>query len=82
MLIPWLDARAVRTRMKRHELTPAGALRSYRGTRDAGVLDVSDPLPALTLAYQTLGDRAGKGRRPQPSPAVAPKPTVKPATDL
>jgi len=76
--IPWLDARAVRTRMARGELSATGALRSYRGTRDFGVLNVRDPAPGIALASQALGDRAAR-RRTRRAAAAA---TRSPYSDL
>lgn len=64
VLISWLDARAVRTRMARGELSAREALRSYRGIGDSGVLDLRDPLPAVVLARGMLNDRAAKHARP------------------
>ena len=71
VMISWLDARAVRTRMARGELSARGALGSYRGTRDAGVLNLRDPLPGIVLARQILEDRSAKRTAPEgPIPTV------------
>lgn len=69
IVLPQMDARAVRARVATGEVTVRGALRSYRGTRDLGVLDRRDPGPAFALAGRIL--RSALRRTPAPTPGPA-----------
>lgn len=50
VVVPPLERRAATARIRRGELTWRAALGSYRGVRSVGLLNPSDPLPALAFA--------------------------------
>ena len=66
VLIPHLDALAGVSRLRRGELSLRALVRSYRGTRDTGVLSVRDPGPGLTLAHRILRSRVDRRRSERP----------------
>ena len=66
VLIPHLDAMAAASRLRRDELSLRGLVRSYRGTRDTGVLSVRDPGPGLALARRMLRSRVDRNRSERP----------------
>lgn len=66
VLIPHLDAMAAASRLRRDELSLRGLVRSYRGTRDTGVLSVRDPGPGLALARRMLRSRVDRNRWERP----------------
>jgi predicted ATP-grasp superfamily ATP-dependent carboligase len=55
-MIPLREAKASWRRIRRGEASVGSIVRSWRGTRDFGVLSVRDPMPAITL----LGRRINK----------------------
>ena len=55
-MIPFREARASWQRIRRHETSIGAVVRSWRGTRDFGVLSLRDPMPAVAL----VGRRVGK----------------------
>jgi D-aspartate ligase len=55
-MIPFREARASWQRIRRRETSVRAVVRSWRGTRDFGVLSVRDPMPTVAL----LGRRVGK----------------------
>jgi predicted ATP-grasp superfamily ATP-dependent carboligase len=62
-MIPFREARASWQRIRRHEASVGAVLRSWRGTRDFGVLSVRDPMPTVALVGRYLGKTlAGQGR--------------------
>jgi predicted ATP-grasp superfamily ATP-dependent carboligase len=62
-MIPFREARASWRRIRRHEASVGAVLRSWRGTRDFGVLSVRDPMPTVALVGRYLGKTlAGQGR--------------------
>lgn len=62
-LVPLLDARAVRTRRRRGELSWRQLLASYRGVRDLGILDLRDSGPLRELVAGKLAARTIVGHR-------------------
>lgn len=70
VVLPDKDVRSAWQRLRRGDATAAAVLRSWRGTRDFGVLDARDPMPAVAMAGRLL--------RPLPA-APAPAPQVRPA---
>lgn len=69
-VIPHIDFLAVRARVRRGELTWREAVRSYRGVREVGVLDLRDPAPALALGARVVRSRLSKV---DPRPAQRPR---------
>lgn len=65
VVIPHLDFLTVRTRLASRQITVRELLSSYRGTRDVGVLDPRDPLPAISLAGRLTRSNRAKRRAPQ-----------------
>jgi predicted ATP-grasp superfamily ATP-dependent carboligase len=65
-MIPLREARASWQRIRRREASFATVVRSWRGTRDFGVLSVRDPMPAIALIgrrlSKSLSHSAGVGR--------------------
>jgi D-aspartate ligase len=62
-MIPLREARASWQRIRRHEVSVQGVLRSWRGTRDFGVLSIRDPMPAAALVTRRLSKRLGQSGR-------------------
>jgi len=60
VLLPTLEAKAVRKRIERGELGVLEMVASWAGTRSVGLLDLRDPGPALFAARRSLRNR----RRP------------------
>jgi D-aspartate ligase len=60
-MIPFREARASWQRIRRHEVSIRGVLRSWRGTRDFGVLSLRDPMPTLALLGRRLERRMHRG---------------------
>ena len=60
-MIPFREARASWQRIRRHDVSVGGVLRSWRGTRDFGVLSVRDPMPTVAL----LGHRLRRSTGPR-----------------
>ena len=65
-MIPFREARASWQRIRRREVSPGAVLRSWRGTRDFGVLSVRDPMPTVALIGRRIGKAVGHQRRSQP----------------
>ncbi|MEK6327977.1 MAG: hypothetical protein AABM66_10730 [Actinomycetota bacterium] len=59
-VVPHIDLLAVTARMHRGELTWREAVRSYRGVREVGVLDLRDPAPALALGARIVRSRLAR----------------------
>lgn len=59
---PAFDFRAVRSRLRRRELTVGELVRSYRGTRDFSILDPRDPGPGLAFVRWAAGSKLAKRR--------------------
>jgi predicted ATP-grasp superfamily ATP-dependent carboligase len=59
-MIPFREARASWQRVRRHETSVGAVLRSWRGTRDFGVLSVRDPMPTVALVGRRLGTALGQ----------------------
>ena len=74
-VVPALEVRAARARLGRGDVRPLELLRSYRGLRDVGVLDLRDPGPAMALARRLTADRLHRGESVarQPSAAILPR---------
>jgi hypothetical protein len=64
-MIPLREARASWQRIRRREVSVQAVLRSWRGTRDFGVLSIRDPMPAAALITRRLGKRLGRSGRAQ-----------------
>jgi D-aspartate ligase len=67
---PAFDLLAARERLARGDVSAGELLRSYRGTRDFGILDVRDPAPGLAFARWAVRSRLAKRRAalmPQPA---------------
>jgi len=62
VVMPPLERRAATARIRRGELTVRGLLRSYRGVRSVGLLNPSDPLPAVAFALQGARGRLARMR--------------------
>jgi predicted ATP-grasp superfamily ATP-dependent carboligase len=62
VVMPPLERRAATARIRRGELTVRGLLRSYRGVRSVGLLNPSDPLPAVAFALQGARGRLARRR--------------------
>ncbi len=60
-MIPFREARASWQRIRRHEVSVGGVLRSWRGTRDFGVLSLRDPMPTVALLGRRLERRIHRG---------------------
>jgi predicted ATP-grasp superfamily ATP-dependent carboligase len=58
-MIPLREARAAWQRVRRREASVGTVVRSWRGTRDFGVLSVRDPMPAVALLGRRLGKSLG-----------------------
>lgn len=56
-VLPEVDFHAVRSRLRRGELTWREVLASYRGVRDLGVINVLDPGPAIGVVAQAARAR-------------------------
>jgi len=61
-MIPFREARASWQRVRRHETSVGAVVRSWRGTRDFGVLSVRDPMPTVALVGRRLGKALGQPR--------------------
>jgi len=59
-MIPFREARASWQRVRRHETSVGAVVRSWRGTRDFGVLSVRDPMPTVALVGRRLGKALGQ----------------------
>jgi predicted ATP-grasp superfamily ATP-dependent carboligase len=64
-MIPFREARASWQRIRRHEASVGGVVRSWRGTRDFGVLSLRDPMPTVALVGRRIGKAIGQQRRSQ-----------------
>jgi D-aspartate ligase len=63
-MIPHLDLLAAVQRLRRGDAGIGAVLRSWRGVRNFGVLDVRDPVPAVVQAGQMIRKRvSGRSRR-------------------
>jgi predicted ATP-grasp superfamily ATP-dependent carboligase len=62
-MIPFREARASWRRIRRHEVSVGAVVRSWRGTRDFGVLSLRDPMPTVALISRRLGKAVGQQRR-------------------
>jgi predicted ATP-grasp superfamily ATP-dependent carboligase len=63
VVVPPLERRAAAARIRRSELTLRQLLQSYRGVRSVGLLNPSDPLPAVAFVIEGLRGRLAR-RRP------------------
>jgi predicted ATP-grasp superfamily ATP-dependent carboligase len=61
-MIPFREARASWQRVRRHETSIGAVLRSWRGTRDFGVLSLRDPMPTVALVGRRIGKAIGQQR--------------------
>jgi predicted ATP-grasp superfamily ATP-dependent carboligase len=61
-MIPFREARASWQRVRRHETSVGAVVRSWRGTRDFGVLSVRDPMPTVALLGRRMGKVLGQPR--------------------
>lgn len=61
-MIPFREARAAWQRVRRHETSVGAVIRSWRGTRDFGVLSVRDPMPTVALLGRRIGKAIGQPR--------------------
>ena len=59
-MIPFREARASWRRLRRHETTVGAVVRSWRGTRDFGVLSLRDPMPTIALVSRRIGKAIGQ----------------------
>jgi predicted ATP-grasp superfamily ATP-dependent carboligase len=59
-MIPFREARASWQRIRRRETSVSAVVRSWRGTRDFGVLSVRDPMPAVALVGRRIGKALGQ----------------------
>lgn len=57
IVVPAMEVRAVRERLRRGDIGLLELLRSYRGVREVGPLDLRDPGPALALAARVIRGR-------------------------
>jgi predicted ATP-grasp superfamily ATP-dependent carboligase len=62
-MIPFREARASWERIRHHDVSVGGVLRSWRGTRDFGVLSLRDPMPTVALVGRRMGKLIGPRRR-------------------
>jgi D-aspartate ligase len=60
-MIPFREARASWQRIRRHDVSVGAVLRSWRGTRDFGVLSLRDPMPTLALVGRRIERRIHRG---------------------
>jgi D-aspartate ligase len=60
-MIPFREARASWQRIRRREVSVGSVLRSWRGTRDFGVLSLRDPLPTVALIGRRIERRIHRG---------------------
>jgi predicted ATP-grasp superfamily ATP-dependent carboligase len=60
-MIPFREARASWQRIRRHDVSVWGVLRSWRGTRDFGVLSLRDPMPTVALLGRRIERRIHRG---------------------
>ena len=60
-MIPFRELRASWQRIRRHEVSVGGVLRSWRGTRDFGVLSLRDPMPTVALLGHRIERRIHRG---------------------
>ncbi len=58
-MIPFREARASWRRVRRHDVSVGAVLRSWRGTRDFGVLSLRDPMPTVALVGRRIGKAVG-----------------------
>jgi len=61
-MIPFREARASWQRVRRRETSVGAVVRSWRGTRDFGVLSVRDPMPTVALLGHRMGKALGQPR--------------------
>ncbi len=61
-MIPLREFRASWQRVRRRELSIPMVVRSWRGTRDFGVLSVRDPMPTVALIGRRMGKALGQRR--------------------
>lgn len=61
-VLPFFDVLTVGGRLRSGELSARQLLRSYRGTREVGVLDPRDPGPGLALAGRAVRQAAARRR--------------------
>ncbi|HEX7347155.1 MAG TPA: hypothetical protein VF253_10210 [Candidatus Limnocylindrales bacterium] len=61
-MIPFREARASWQRVRRHETSIGAVVRSWRGTRDFGVLSLRDPMPTVALVGRRIGKAIGQQR--------------------
>ena len=61
-MIPFREVRASWQRVRRHETSIGGVVRSWRGTRDFGVLSLRDPMPTVALVGRRIGKAIGQQR--------------------
>ena len=61
-MIPFREARASWQRIRRHETSVGSVVRSWRGTRDFGVLSLRDPMPTVALVGRRIGKAIGQQR--------------------
>ncbi|HET8786615.1 MAG TPA: hypothetical protein VFM38_13335, partial [Candidatus Limnocylindrales bacterium] len=59
-MIPFREARASWQRIRRRETSVGAVVRSWRGTRDFGVLSLRDPMPAVALVGRRVGKALGQ----------------------
>ncbi len=61
-MIPFREVRASWQRVRRHETSIGAVVRSWRGTRDFGVLSLRDPMPTVALVGRRIGKAIGQQR--------------------
>jgi predicted ATP-grasp superfamily ATP-dependent carboligase len=61
-MIPFREARASWQRIRRHETSIGAVVRSWRGTRDFGVLSLRDPMPTVALVSRRVGKAMSQQR--------------------
>ena len=61
-MIPFREARASWQRVRRHETSIGAVVRSWRGTRDFGVLSLRDPMPTVALVVRRIAKVVGHHR--------------------
>ena len=61
-MIPFREVRASWQRIRRHETSVGAVVRSWRGTRDFGVLSLRDPMPTVALVGRRVGKAIGQQR--------------------
>jgi D-aspartate ligase len=57
IVVPALEVRAARDRLRAGDIGFLELLRSYRGVRELGPLDLRDPMPAVALGARMIRDR-------------------------